>query len=276
MTNLVPIATEHLPGRHNMATDAFRALGQTRANGEASKASFSFADLIDTINPLQHIPVVATAYRELTGDEMSPQARMAGGALYGGPIGFVASMVDSAIDMATGNDIGGHLFAGLFGPDKPAETVATTAPQPSAAAITTASLATETRPAKAPVPAPAKSTKRVPAIPQMSPETFDALLKSFADPKAAKDANAGLAQSMANDVTGSTMSPSMMPPVVSAKTQAEVKAVQGQAVRSQTVQSKSAMMQSMTSDLDQLDALKSANAKNLSVQAAASQANVGF
>ncbi|MES1991896.1 MAG: hypothetical protein V4441_13230 [Pseudomonadota bacterium] len=252
-----------------MASDAFRALGQARGNGEASKSDFSFADLIDTVNPLQHIPVVATAYRELTGDTISPQARMAGGGLYGGAIGFVASMVDSVIDIATGNDIGGHIFAGFFGPDKPVETAAATPPQQTAAAITTASIATDTRAAKA--PAPAKSTRPAPAIPQMSPETFDALLKSFADPKAAKEANPGLAQSMTarsmtNDVTGSTVEPSMMPPVVSAKTQAQVKDIQG----------KSTMMQSMTSGLDQLDALKMANAKNLAMQAAASQANVGF
>ncbi|MGV8997644.1 MAG: hypothetical protein ACOH12_11910 [Parvibaculaceae bacterium] len=268
MTNFAAIAPEHLPGRQNMATEAFRALDKTRASGEASKDSFTFADLVDTLNPLQHIPLVSTAYRELTGDPISPQARMAGGALYGGPIGFVASMIDSAVDMVSGNDIGGHLFAGLFGPDKPADPV-TTQPVQTAAAITTATQVAS--PAKAAAPVPVKSSKPPAPMPQMSPETFDALLKSFADPKAAKDANADLAQNMANDVTGSTLGPSEMPPVVSAKTQGDIKAIQAKATAN-----KSAMMQSMTSGLDQLDALKAANAKNLGVQATASQANIGF
>ncbi|MGQ3031076.1 MAG: hypothetical protein ACT60Q_22290, partial [Ferrovibrionaceae bacterium] len=29
---------------------------------------FSFKTVLDTINPLQHIPIVSTIYRELTGD----------------------------------------------------------------------------------------------------------------------------------------------------------------------------------------------------------------
>lgn len=265
MTDFTPIASEHLPGRHNMATDAFRALGQARASGETAKDTVSFADLLDTVNPLQHIPGVATVYRELTGDEISPQARMAGGALYGGPIGFAVSMADSIIDGLTGNDLGGHIFAGLFGSDKPAETlVATTTPP--ATVLTTASLAAQALPAKATVTAAPKQTKPQPLVPQMSPETFDALLSSFADPKAARDANAELAQSMANDVTGSTIAPSRMPAVISPKTEADVKAVQG----------KSAMVQSMQSGLDQLDALKAANARNLSLNATVSPAGTGF
>jgi hypothetical protein len=46
-----------------------------------------FLDVLDLVNPLQHIPVVSTLYRSLTGDQISPGMRVAGGALYGGPIG---------------------------------------------------------------------------------------------------------------------------------------------------------------------------------------------
>ena len=53
-----------------------------------------FADLLDVINPLQHIPVIANLYRAITGDQISPPARMAGGTLFGGPIGFVSSLVN--------------------------------------------------------------------------------------------------------------------------------------------------------------------------------------
>ena len=46
-----------------------------------------FLDVLDLVNPLQHIPVVSTLYRSLTGDQISPGMRVAGGVLYGGPIG---------------------------------------------------------------------------------------------------------------------------------------------------------------------------------------------
>lgn len=52
----------------------------------------SFADLIDVLNPLQHIPGVAELYRTVTGDQISEGARYAGNALYGlalgGPVGL--------------------------------------------------------------------------------------------------------------------------------------------------------------------------------------------
>lgn len=47
----------------------------------------SFSDLIDLVNPLQHIPVVGNLYRKLTQDTIDPAVRVAGGALFGGPLG---------------------------------------------------------------------------------------------------------------------------------------------------------------------------------------------
>ena len=40
---------------------------------------FNFFDLLDIINPLQHIPILSGLYRKITGDEISPGARMMGG-----------------------------------------------------------------------------------------------------------------------------------------------------------------------------------------------------
>ena len=59
-------------------------------------------DVIDVVNPLQHIPVVSTVYRWLTGDTISPAAELAGGALYGGVVGFAASAATIAVDGLTG------------------------------------------------------------------------------------------------------------------------------------------------------------------------------
>jgi len=72
---------------------------------------FSFWDFLDVINPLQHIPVVNTIYREVTGDEIKAPAKLIGSAILGGPVGLAAAMVDTAIEDGTGKDLGGHAMA---------------------------------------------------------------------------------------------------------------------------------------------------------------------
>ena len=56
---------------------------------------FNFRDVLDLINPIQHIPVLGNIYRSITGDIAAPAIRIAGGALFGGPIGaaFAAASV---------------------------------------------------------------------------------------------------------------------------------------------------------------------------------------
>jgi hypothetical protein len=76
--------------------------------------------VIDIINPLQHIPVISTIYRHITGDEISPAARVAGDALFGGPIGAAVALADLATQSATGRDMGGNVMAMLSDDDAPA------------------------------------------------------------------------------------------------------------------------------------------------------------
>jgi len=80
--------------------------------------SFSFWDILDAINPLQHIPVISTIYRKITGDEMGYAARIAGDTLYGGLFGSLISSLVSAVanvfvDSTTGKDIGEHMMASI-------------------------------------------------------------------------------------------------------------------------------------------------------------------
>jgi gas vesicle protein len=65
------------------------ALAQAKATKTTSKQEdkFSFWDLVDVVNPLQHIPVVNNIYRKVTGDEIGSVARVAGGVLFGGVVG---------------------------------------------------------------------------------------------------------------------------------------------------------------------------------------------
>lgn len=71
----------------------------------------SFGDVLDIVNPLQHLPVVGALYRSITGDEASPGAKLAGGAIYGGPIGLASAMINNAIEETTGDDVMGHMLA---------------------------------------------------------------------------------------------------------------------------------------------------------------------
>lgn len=75
----------------------------------------SFWDVLDVINPLQHIPLLSIAYREITGDEIHPSARVLGGALYGGPLGLMAGAMNAAFEQETGRDIAGNAMAVLRG-----------------------------------------------------------------------------------------------------------------------------------------------------------------
>src|SRR5690606_5431091 len=72
----------------------------------------------DVINPLQHLPVISTIYRHITGDDISPVARIAGGALYGGPVGLAMGVVNAAVESNTGKDIGQTMLAMAFDGDK--------------------------------------------------------------------------------------------------------------------------------------------------------------
>ncbi len=79
----------------------------------------SFGDLLDIINPLQHIPIVSTIYQKLTGDVPSPAADIIGGTLFGGPIGLMASVANEVVHQVSGKDIGGNILAAVTGNTTP-------------------------------------------------------------------------------------------------------------------------------------------------------------
>ncbi|HEY5346602.1 MAG TPA: hypothetical protein VIJ72_00305 [Rhizomicrobium sp.] len=81
---------------------------------------FSFKNLLDIVNPLQHIPVISTIYRKLTGDVPATPEKIAGDTLYGGAIGFVSSLADTAFEAVTGKDFGDTVLAFFTGDDKSA------------------------------------------------------------------------------------------------------------------------------------------------------------
>jgi hypothetical protein len=113
---------------------------KTASTDKAKKDDgFTFDDFLDIINPLQHIPVVSTIYRRLTGDTIKPFERLAGDTLYGGMWGALSSAANIAFEQITGKDFGDTALAMVFGDDKaqptavadasPAQQVATAAPR---------------------------------------------------------------------------------------------------------------------------------------------------
>ncbi len=78
-----------------------------------NRPSISFGDVLDSVNPLQHIPVVSSLYRSVTGDEISQSARLVGDSLYGGVIGATSAVINILTENITGKDITENVVASL-------------------------------------------------------------------------------------------------------------------------------------------------------------------
>ncbi|HEY9078571.1 hypothetical protein [Magnetovibrio sp.] len=96
-----------------------KAIGDDRPQLSAENGTSLFDTLLDTVNPLQHIPGVSQAYRAVSGDESSALANMAGGFLFGGPVGLAAGAASSFFEMLTGKDLLGHAMAFFEGDSAP-------------------------------------------------------------------------------------------------------------------------------------------------------------
>ncbi|HEV2675324.1 MAG TPA: hypothetical protein VGV37_12345 [Aliidongia sp.] len=148
---------------------------------------FSFHDLLDAINPLQHIPIVSTIYRAVTGDTLGNAARVVGDGIYGGVIGVIAGLVDVSVIEATGKDIGQNVMAALTGDDDaasgadPQAAQATSAPNAPAAAPPAASTAPTPKPVAAPAAADLATPVAAAGIP-MAPAQAP-LMPISAEPK---------------------------------------------------------------------------------------------
>lgn len=135
------------------------------ANGPAADAPLSFDDLLDVVNPLQHLPIVSTLYRHYTHDEIKPLPKIAGDALYGGWMGFVSSVADYAFEKITGKDFGDTVLAMITGDEASAPNTAI----PSAAPTGKPAVAVAAAPIKP--TAPMAVTTSGPAIPASSVPT---------------------------------------------------------------------------------------------------------
>lgn len=85
------------------------------ADSATVAGDFGFADLLDVINPLQHVPLLGSVYREVTGDQIGAPARVLGDMLYGGPVGLAFGVVDMLFAEIAGQSPSDTLVAALFG-----------------------------------------------------------------------------------------------------------------------------------------------------------------
>jgi hypothetical protein len=109
-------------------------------------ATMNFDDFLDMVNPLQHIPVVSSIYRAVSGETINPISRIAGDTLYGGIFGLAAAGLgaigaigDEVLTASNGGQSASStVIAALFGSDTP-NTTQTAAATPSNAETETAS-----------------------------------------------------------------------------------------------------------------------------------------
>jgi hypothetical protein len=119
----------HPSAQAQAATGSQGSAAPSKTSGPASgDLDFSFDDLVDIVNPLQHLPVVGTLYRAITHDTIKTPEKIAGDTLYGGLWGFVSSVADTAFQAITGKNFGDTVLALFTGGDNKPAAVAGAAP----------------------------------------------------------------------------------------------------------------------------------------------------
>lgn len=150
------IAYHHRPEDLGIEGNLWVPEADPEDSGFFGEDGLTFGDFLDIINPLQHIPIISTIYRALTGDEISPGARIAGGALFGGPIGAGIAIVNAAVEASTGDDIGEIVLAALTddtAPESSSTIAAASAAAPALAPVSARSMAIpDPAPAASPLP----------------------------------------------------------------------------------------------------------------------------
>lgn len=127
MQSMVQAALEPTP---EQAAATAAELENPTATAFANGSSPGFADVLDIINPLQHIPLVSQYYRDWTGDDMGYISQVAGGAFWGGGVGVATSFVNLGLTSVMGKSPSQYvqqLFASDDVTDTSAASTATTA-----------------------------------------------------------------------------------------------------------------------------------------------------
>ncbi len=184
----------YVPQGAEARTAGTMPVAAAKTGGEGSGGFLGFVKgILDIINPLQHIPVVGTLYRKFTGDEIAPAARIAGGALFGGPLGGGLAMADMAFAEAKGSTMGETVMAALG--DKPAGPAAPTQ-MADAAPLRTEDITWDDAPAML-----------MAAYPHQTPKPIDVSLSAIPAPDRMRTASSAPANSSGPDTQGARHAP---------------------------------------------------------------------
>lgn len=116
MTNAVdrygaPVASAYVPRTGDSAAEKMAA----SSNAFFGKDGPSFDDVLDAINPLNQLPFVGSAVNDSMDHKASTGAKLIGSALFGGPLGLVAGLINAVFEEATGKGVGESVVAALTG-----------------------------------------------------------------------------------------------------------------------------------------------------------------
>ena len=109
------------PAHHTVASSHQLDMSQDKGKtfNDDPPQDLTFDDILDIVNPLQHLPVISTIYRAVTGDKIKPAMQIMGDLAYGGPEGFVLSCFQVLFSQISGEDLGSHILSFVEGKDSP-------------------------------------------------------------------------------------------------------------------------------------------------------------
>lgn len=93
------------PEYHAMISSPTPTPSAPAAKADTPQDEGFFHHLLDVVNPLQHLPVIGTIYRAITGEHIGTVEKIAGDTLYGGLWGAVSSIADVAFESVTGKSM---------------------------------------------------------------------------------------------------------------------------------------------------------------------------
>lgn len=93
--------------------------------GDTDKGSMD--DIAKAANPLHYVPFVSQLYEAATGNTGSAAMKIMGGAILGGPLGFLAGLASAIFEQETGKTIVASIADAITGDDSPVQVASATA-----------------------------------------------------------------------------------------------------------------------------------------------------
>ena len=82
--SIAPHAVENIWHKHENAPEGEAdpmSYEEEQELSQVAKTNLTFLDIVDAVNPLQHIPLISSIYRNISGDNISEVPKFVGGAL---------------------------------------------------------------------------------------------------------------------------------------------------------------------------------------------------